>query len=137
MQTIIKENEGLYFCYTKFEHLAQAFKHSLEVGLLAKVLGANLLRSKKRSPSNGLVTQNNCLFFAYRPTVFDLISGLFAYEIFGKKTALISEPPRIFFFFFGKYRQRALGPMQFPLSFIFFVFIYPGCKTLREGRKSR
>ena len=32
-------------------------------------------------------------------TVFDLISGLFAYVIFGKKNALISEPPWIFFFF--------------------------------------
>ena len=27
------------------------------------------------------------------PTVFDLISGLFAYVIFGKKNTLISEPP--------------------------------------------
>ena len=26
--------------------------------------------------------------------------------------------------------------MQFPLSFIYFVCVYPGCKTLREGRKS-
>ena len=41
-------------------------------------------------------------------TVFDLISGLFAYVIFGKKNALISEPPLNFFFFFCKYCQRAL-----------------------------
>ena len=39
-------------------------------------------------------------------TAFDLISGLFAYVIFGKKTALISEPP--WTFFCGKYCQRAL-----------------------------
>ena len=26
--------------------------------------------------------------------------------------------------------------MQIPLSFIYFVCVYPGCKTLREGRKS-
>ena len=28
-------------------------------------------------------------------TVFDLISGLFAYVIFGTKNALISEPPEL------------------------------------------
>ena len=33
------------------------------------------------------------LFVYVMNTVFDLISGLFAYVIFGKKNALISEPP--------------------------------------------
>ena len=49
----------------------------------------------------------NFLYYSICPhTVFDLISGLFAYVIFGKKNALISEP--LWTFFFGKYCQRAL-----------------------------
>ena len=44
-------------------------------------------------------------------TVFDLISGLFAYVILGQKIALISEPPPFFIFFY-------------------FVCVYPGCKML-------
>ena len=45
-------------------------------------------------------------------TVFDLISVLFAYVILDQKIALISEPPPFF------------------LSFMYFVCVYPGCKTL-------
>ena len=72
--------------------------------------------------------------FFGQTTVFDLISGLFAYVIFGKKNALISEPPWIYFYFFGIVLSACT--VQFPLSFIYFVCVYPGCKTLREGRKS-
>ena len=42
-------------------------------------------------------------------TVFDQISVLFAYVILGQKIALISKPPPFF---------------------MYFVCVYPGCKTL-------
>ena len=41
-------------------------------------------------------------------TVFDLISGLFAYVILGQKNALFSEPPEFCLFVFCKYCKRAL-----------------------------
>ena len=66
-----------------------------------------------------------------RHTVFDLISGLFAYVIFGqKKRPNINKRTPLNFFFFGKYCQRAL------CNFLYLVCVYPGCKTVREGRKS-
>ena len=58
-------------------------------------------------------------------TVFDLISGLFAYVILGKKTPYLANPPELFFV--GKYCKGALCNLL--------VCVYPGCKTLREGRK--
>ena len=42
----------------------------------------------------------------HKTTVFDLISGLFAYVILSKKSPNVRTP--LNFFFFGKYCQRAL-----------------------------
>ena len=52
--------------------------------------------------------------YSMRYTVFDLISGLFAYVILGKKNALISEPPQTFFF-------GSTLSVHYAICFIFYV----------------
>ena len=59
-------------------------------------------------------------------TVFDLISGLFAYVILGKKTALISEPPALFFVFVSTVN------VHYAICFIFYVL----CLRLSRVKKA-
>ena len=63
-------------------------------------------------------------------TVFDLISRLFAYVIFGKKNALISEPPWTFFFLVSTVS------VHYAISFIFYILCLRLSRVQNsEGRK--
>ena len=63
-------------------------------------------------------------------TVFELISGLFAYVIFGKKNALISEPPDFIFIFFIIFFITV--SVHYAICFIFYIL----CLRLSRGQNS-
>ena len=71
----------------------------------------------------------------HKTTVFDLISGLFAYVILSKKSPNVRTPLNFFVLV-------STVSVHYAICFIFYVLcVYPGCKTVLpkivacEGRK--